>query len=128
MSGPSQLVWITGAHGLIGNYLVQTAPRFAPHWRMRALTREQFDLLDFETVKREFKKEKPQLIIHCAAISTIAEAQKNSELTRRVNVEVTKLLAKLSSEIQFIFFSTDIVFDGRKGNYIETDEPNPLHF
>ena len=24
------LVWITGANGLIGNYLVQTAPRFAP--------------------------------------------------------------------------------------------------
>jgi hypothetical protein len=24
-----QLAWITGAKGLIGNYLVQTAPRFA---------------------------------------------------------------------------------------------------
>jgi hypothetical protein len=29
------LVWITGANGLIGNYLVQTAPQFVPHWRVQ---------------------------------------------------------------------------------------------
>ena len=122
------LAWITGANGLIGNYIIQIAPRFAPRWCMRALTRGQFDLLDFETVKREFKKNQPRLVIHCAAISTIAEAQKNPALARRVNVEVTKLLAELAAEVQFIFFSTDVVFDGRGGNYAETDPVNPLHF
>jgi dTDP-4-dehydrorhamnose reductase len=120
--------WITGANGLIGNYLVQTAPRFAPRRRVRALTREQFDLLDFAAVRREFQKDQPQLVIHCAAISSISEAQKNPELTRRVNVEMTRMLAELASEIQFVFFSTDVVFDGCKGNYIESDAPNPLHF
>ena len=119
--------WITGANGLIGNYLVQTASRFAPRWRARAVTREQLDLLDFETVKREFKKDRPQLVIHCAAISAAGEAQKNPVLARRVNVEATKLLAELAAEIQFVFFSTDLIFDGRKGNYTETDAPNPLH-
>ena len=69
------LAWITGAHGLIGNYLVQTAPRFAPHWRVRALTRGDFDLLDFAAAQREFAKDNPQLIIHCAAITNVAEAQ-----------------------------------------------------
>ncbi len=121
------MVWITGANGLIGNYLVQTAPRFAPDWRVRALTREQFDLLDFAAVRREFQRDQPQLVIHCAAISQSADAQKNPGLARRVNVEVTKLLAELAAEIQFIFFSTDLIFDGRKGNYTETDAPNPLH-
>jgi dTDP-4-dehydrorhamnose reductase len=122
------LVWITGANGLIGNYLVQTAPRFAPHWRVRALTHAQFDLLDFEAVTRGFKKDKPQLVIHCAAISAISEAQKTPALARRVNVEVAKLLAELAGEIQFVFFSTDLVFDGRKGNYVETDGVNPITF
>ncbi len=122
-----KLAWITGANGLIGNYLVQAAPRFAPRWRVRALTRADFDLLDFETVKREFKKDRPQLVIHCAAISAVGEAQKNPALARRVNVEVTKLLTELAAEIQFVFFSTDLIFDGRKGNYIETDAPNPIH-
>jgi nucleoside-diphosphate-sugar epimerase len=44
-----------------------------------------------------------------------------------LNVEVTKLLAELAAEIQFVFFSTDLVFDGRKGNYVEADAVNPLH-
>ena len=121
------LVWITGANGLIGNYLVQTAPRFAPRWRVRALTRADFDLLDFAAVRREFAKDQPQLIIHCAAITVVSEAQKNPALARRVNVEVTKLLAELAAEIPFVFFSSDLVFDGRKGNYVEADAANPLH-
>jgi len=119
------LAWITGANGLIGNYLVQTVPRFDR--RVRALTRADFDLLDFAAVEREFQKDKPQLVIHCAAISTVGEAQKNPSLARRVNVAVTKLLAELAAEIQFVFFSTDLIFDGRKGNYTETDAPNPVH-
>jgi dTDP-4-dehydrorhamnose reductase len=121
------LAWVTGANGLIGNFLVQTAPRFAPCWRVRALARADFDLLDFAAVRREFQKDQPQLVIHCAAISTVAEAQKNPALARRVNVELTQMLAELAAEIQFVFFSTDVIFDGRKGNYVEADAPNPLH-
>ena len=121
------VAWITGANGLIGKYFVQTAPRFAPSWCVRGLTREDFDLLDFAAVEREFKKDKPQLVIHCGAVSTVAEAQKNLALARRVNVEAAKFLAELAAEIPFVFFSTDLVFDGRKGNYTETDSTNPLH-
>src|ERR1035438_6740711 len=122
-----KLAWITGANGLIGNYLAQTAPRFAPRWRVRALTRADFDLLDFAAVESEFAKDQPQLVIHCAAITIVGDAQKNPALARRVNVEVTKLLAELAAEIQLVFFSTDLVFDGRKGNYSESDAANPLH-
>jgi len=121
------LCWITGANGLIGNYLVQTAPRFAPRWRVRALARADFDLLDFAAVEREFRKDKPAFVIHCAAITVVSEAQKNPALARRVNVEATKFLAELAAEIPFVFFSTDLVFDGRKGDYTETDVLNPLH-
>ena len=121
------LAWITGANGLIGNQLVQTAPRSAPHWRVRALTRADFDLLDFAKVETEFLEAKPQLIIHCAGITAVGEAQNNPVFARRVNVAVTKFLAELAQDISFIFFSTDLVFDGRKGNYAETDAPNPLH-
>jgi len=123
----NNLAWITGANGLIGNYLVQTVPRFAPHWRLRALTHDQLDLLDFAAVRSEFQKDQPQLVIHCAAVSTIAAAQSNPDLARRVNVDVTVLLARLAADIPLVFFSTDLVFDGRKGNCAETDAVNPLH-
>lgn len=128
MERKNKLVWITGANGLIGNYLAQAAPKFAPQWQVRALTRGQLDLLDFETVKCEFNRDQPQLLIHCAAISIVSEVQKNPALAEKINVEAAKLLAELAAEIQFVFFSTDLVFDGRKGNYVESDAPNPLHF
>ena len=94
---------------------------------MRALTREQVDLLDFTAVRRAFEKDRPHLVIHCAAVSTIAGTETDPQLARRLNIEATRFLAELAAEIQFVFFSTDLVFDGRKGNYAEADAPNPLH-
>lgn len=47
-------------------------------------------------------------------------------LARKANVETTALLAELAANIPLVFFSTDLVFDGCKGNYIETDAVNPL--
>jgi len=121
------LAWITGANGLIGSQLVQLAPQFAPGRHVRALTRADFDLLDFGAVESAFGLDKPQLVIHCAAMTVVSDSQKNPELARRVNFEATQFLAELAGEIPFVFFSTDLVFDGRKGNYTETDEANPLH-
>jgi len=119
--------WLTGSNGLIGNYVVRTAGQFGSQWRLRPLTRAQLDILDFKSVEREFKADRPELIIHCAAVSTVAEAQRNPALTKRLNVEATQFLAELASDVQFVLFSTDIIFDGRKGNYNETDTGNPLH-
>jgi len=127
MERQNNLAWITGAGGLIGNCLVQAAPKSAPRWRPRALTRDRLDLLDFAAVRREFQKDRPQLVIHCAAISTIAGAEADPKLASQLNVEVTRLLAELAGEIPFVFFSTDLIFDGRKGDYVEADAPNPLH-
>ena len=121
------LAWVTGANGLIGSYLLAVASQSAPGWRVRAITRADFDLLDAVTVAREFLRDRPQLIIHCAAMTVVSDAHKNPELARRVNVGVTEQLAQLAEQIPFVFFSTDIVFDGRQGNYVETDAVNPIH-
>jgi len=126
-NSPSPLAWVTGANGLIGSYLLATAARCAPGWRVRGLTRADFDLLDAEAVEREFRRDRPQLVIHAAAITLVAEAQKDPALARRVNVGATELLAGLAADIPLAFFSTDVIFDGRQGNYTETDAPNPLH-
>jgi dTDP-4-dehydrorhamnose reductase len=39
---------------------------------------------------------------------------------------VTRVLAEFAADIPFLFFSSDLVFDGRKGNYDETAAVNPL--
>src|SRR5215469_7423125 len=125
-SRPQPLVWLTGAGGLIGNCLVQTASRSAPAWRIRALTRPELDLTDFPAVRAAFKKDSPQLVIHCAALAHTPTCEKNPELARKLNADVTAALAELASGIPFIFFSTDMVFDGLAGNYDESATPNPL--
>ena len=122
----NKIVWITGAGGLIGNYLVQTAKQFAPEWRTQGLARADLDLLNFAAVCSRFHREAPQLILHCAALSQSPACQKDPGLARRLNVEVTALLAELAAEIPFVFFSTDLVFDGRTGNYDESAAVNPL--
>jgi dTDP-4-dehydrorhamnose reductase len=122
----NKLAWITGAGGLIGNYLVEVAPRFAPSWRVRGLTRSQLDLTDFDAVLRAFLADRPQLVIHCAALSKSPACQANPALARKINTAATVVLAKLAADIPFIFFSTDLVFDGQKGNYDESAPVNPL--
>jgi dTDP-4-dehydrorhamnose reductase len=123
MSG--RLAWITGAGGLVGNYLVQAAPRFAPGWRVRPLTRP-LELTDFPAVQRALETDAPALIIHCAALSKSPDCQRDPGRARLLNVEVTRNLTTLARDIPLVFFSTDLVFDGRKGNYAEDDAPNPL--
>lgn len=118
-----QRVWITGAGGLIGNYLLQTAPKGV---RAIGITRKQVDLTDFAATRNAFEQQKPAMVFHCAAISKSPVCQANPALARKVNVEVTAVLAELAADIPFAFFSTDLVFDGRKGSYDESAEVNPL--
>jgi dTDP-4-dehydrorhamnose reductase len=126
---PTQIgarAWVTGAGGLIGSYLVRAASQLAPQWEVIALTRSELDITDFAAVERRFRAERPQLIIHCAALSKSPDCQSNPALARTINVDATAHLAALAEEAGFIFFSSDLVFDGRKGNYTETDAVNPL--
>jgi len=121
-------VWITGAGGLIGSYLVRLAGRYAPAFQTIPLTRADLDLTDFAAVERRFLADRPRLVIHCAAMSKTPDCQAHPAQARRINVEATGRLAALAAETEadFIFFSTDLVFDGCKGNYVETDPVNPL--
>jgi dTDP-4-dehydrorhamnose reductase len=120
------VVWITGAGGLIGNYLLRMAPQFASDCDSRGLARNDLELLDAVAVRKAFNEQRPDGVIHCAAMSKSPDCQAQPELARKINVEATARLAELASEIPFVFYSSDLVFDGRKGNYIESDAVNPL--
>src|SRR6266704_1293542 len=124
--GRLPLIWITGAGGLIGNYLLRTAAQFSPGRRVRPLTRVDVDLADFPKVATLFRQEQPGAIFHCAALSKSPDCQANPALAQKLNVDVTRHLCELARDIPFIFFSSDLVFDGRAGNYVESSTVNPL--
>ena len=118
---------ITGAAGLIGQYLVKTAPRWAPGWDVKGLTRSELELTDTAKVEARIHALKPDFLIHCVALSRTKDCEQDPERASLVNVEVTAHLAQLSQDIPFIFLSSGEVFDGKTGWYGETDEPNPIN-
>lgn len=93
---------------------------------MIGLTRPQLDLADEAAVRDAFERYRPSLIFHCAALSRSPACEADPALARKLNVEVPARLAASASDISFVFFSTDLVFDGRKGNYDELAVVNPL--
>lgn len=112
----SETVWITGAQGLIGSYLMKGVPA---GWRIHAVARGDLNAA-------YWKQDTPSLVIHCAALSKSGPCQNDPELARELNVDLTRTLCELAELVPLIFFSTDLVFDGTKGNYSENDPVNPL--
>jgi dTDP-4-dehydrorhamnose reductase len=119
-------VWITGSGGLIGHALFQSAPDYLPGWEVIPLTRQKLDLLNIRLLVETFQTGPPDAVIHCAALSKSPACQADPRLARRTNLELTRILTDLAGEIPLILLSTDLVFDGQKGNYTEEDVVNPL--
>jgi dTDP-4-dehydrorhamnose reductase len=121
------VVLITGASGLIGGYLLRTAGRWAPGWVVEGITRTQLDLTDRSAVASAFERYRPDLIIHCAALSRTKDCESDPENAKRINVGATGLLSQLSRQRRFIFLSSGEVFDGSAGWYDEEAEANPIN-
>lgn len=136
-SGTKQKVLITGGSGFLGRYLLKTAP---DHYQVIAQYRSKppneygrdvrflyFDFFDDDW--RALEGIRPDIIIHTAAMASIDECEVKPEIAYHFNFEVTRRLVDYAAEqnIKFIFISSDVVFDGQKGNYSETDDPNPLN-
>jgi dTDP-4-dehydrorhamnose reductase len=119
-------IWVTGAGGLIGSHILDAPSAFASEWDVIGLTRDIVDLTDTASVKSLFVDQSPSAIIHCAAMSRSPDCQKDPAEARRQNVDVTRTLADLAADIPLVLLSTDLVFDGQKGDYVETDSVNPM--
>ncbi len=67
--------------------------------------------------------------ILCIAQSNIDRCKTEYESSRRVNVETAKEMVGTLAEENYhvIYFSTDNVFDGMKGNYSEKDTTNAIN-
>ncbi|MGC9094154.1 MAG: SDR family oxidoreductase [Candidatus Bathyarchaeia archaeon] len=119
-------VFITGSTGKLGKELVKVFPgALAP-------THEMLDVTDKEAILSFIRKNKPDLVIHCAALTGIRECEKDKELAWRVNVEGTENLVRACEKVvrncYFAYISTACVFYGDRGNYVETDIPYPKNF
>jgi dTDP-4-dehydrorhamnose reductase len=121
------LALITGASGLIGGYLMRSAGRWAPDWTVEGITRAGLDLTDLPAVSSAMQRFKPQLIIHCAAMSRTKDCERDPQAAARINVQATRTLANTAANIPFLFLSSGEVFDGSAAWYDESAEPHPIN-
>lgn len=110
---------------MIGNALMTSAWR-APGWEAVGLDRAALDLTDEQAVSRRFAADRPDAVIHCAAMSRSPACQREPKLARQVNVEATRHLAHLFAGRPMLFLSTDLVFDGTRAPYREEAATRPL--
>lgn len=122
---------ITGGSGYLGQTLVRqahtaydvTATYHAHPAALPGVTWQPLDVRDAAAVQALVAAVRPAAIIHTAALNPGVGADFEA-----VNVEGSRHVARAAAElgVRLIHLSTDVVFDGVKGHYVETDLPNPL--
>jgi dTDP-4-dehydrorhamnose reductase len=86
------------------------------------------DLLTEGRIERLLEESHPDWVIHCAALANLEACESEPALAAQINTEVPRKLADYvaRSGARLLYVSTDAVFDGQRGDYSETDLPNPL--
>ena len=91
---------------------------------------KEMNITDYNSIKKYLSKHKPKIVIHCAALSRpmdIHDRQINKSID--INIIGTSNLVKFCSEkkIKLIYFSTNYVYPGIKGKYMENDPLLPYN-
>lgn len=87
------------------------------------------DLTNFKELSKILTYINPDIIIHCAANVNVDKCEIDKNYCYKLNSETVRFLSSYNSpKTKFIYVSTDSVFDGEKGDYVENDETNPLNY
>jgi len=93
-------------------------------------SKKECNILDFNSINRLIKKIKPKIVIHCAGLSRPMDIhEKNISKSIDLNIIGTANITKVceKNQIKLIYFSTGYVYEGKKGNYSETDPVKPFN-
>ena len=92
--------------------------------------------LDITKVKSNHKflilleETKPDYVINTAAYNNVKECESNTLYAFDANCFSVRNMAEITNKLKipFMTFSTDYIFDGKKGQpYTETDKPHPIN-
>lgn len=87
-------------------------------------------LFHFDKLEQHIISEKPDVLIHTAAMVNVDKCEEYPEDAQMLNVQVTQQLARICNKhcIKMIYISTDSVFDGHSSHlYTEEDGVNPIN-
>lgn len=105
---------VTGAAGFLGSRVVR---EYEKSHKVFAPKHSEMELCDEASVKAYVDLVRPEIVIHCGAVSDTGWCQAHPEESRRVNVEGTEFLARACTEAgaKMIFCSSDQIYFGSRG-------------
>ncbi len=136
-------ILITGANGFLGQHLIKRLLDETTHliiatgkgeqrtpFQSTSLEYVSLDLCDGVAVHHLMDMLRPDLVVHCAAMTQADECEVNEIDCWNINVTATRFLLDAAKKIgaRFILLSTDFVFDGAAGPYRESDTANPVSY
>ena len=116
-------ILITGAKGLLGQALAQALKNERPV----LAGRDELDVTNLEDFKKFASEVKPDVIIHCAAMTDVDACETDKRQAYLVNAVGCGYAAAVSHLVKarLISVSTDYVFDGKQSEpYGEEDAAN----
>lgn len=92
---------------------------------------KELDITNLSELEKYINYISPDIIFNAAGYTDVDKAESEQDQTYHVNALAPEVMAKTAASIDalLVHFSTDYVFDGKKGSeYNEEDVPNPLNF
>lgn len=120
-------ILLIGKTGQLGGEMMNDAPFFG--FEIIGFDKDRLDVTNEAQVKEKIAEIKPDILINTSAYNAVTLCEKNPAPAMVLNFAAVQNLAKICKESNVIFvtYSTDYVFDGKKGSpYEEDDAPNPL--
>ncbi|MFJ7747985.1 dTDP-4-dehydrorhamnose reductase [Peribacillus sp. NPDC097295] len=120
-------ILVTGIGGQLGYDVLREGNKRG--FDMFGTSSADLDITNKEDVYEYVRTLHPEVIIHCAAYTSVDKAEDDIEKVHEVNVNGTRYLAEVAKVIdaKLIYISTDYVFDGLGDKpYTEMNIPNPI--
>jgi len=116
---------ITGASGLVGTRIIEL---LSPKFEFIPLSQENMDITNKDSVSSYLKTISYDLLLHLAAYTNVAKADSEKDKAYLINETGTQNILDVvtSAKKEFVYISTDFVFDGTNPPYVETSIPNPI--
>ena len=118
-------MFITGGRGRMGSTLIPQLQQAG--WTITAPSSQDLDITDETSVAKALEAAQADVVLHLAAYTNVAQAEQDRTRCWQVNVIGTRNIARHTAG-RLVHFSTDYVFDGERGQYQETDTPNPSNY